>query len=110
MEGILDRAITSAKQAAQQPQQQAQGPNPMSDPKVISQQMKGAQDAQLVQANLQADLVREQSKVAGDAQREQAQAEWNTREHAAKTQITEAARAMHPAQSGGLRGMPGGLP
>jgi hypothetical protein len=103
MEGILDRAIAKAEAAAQQAASQPQQPQ---DNKLQVQALKGQQDMQKVQAELQADLMREQAKVQADAQREQTQAMWNSREHAMKTQISEAARAMHGQPGGPQGGMP----
>ena len=90
IEGVLDRAIAAAQQAAANPQPQGQqGP----DPKLLAQQMKGQQDMQKVQAELQADLVRTKAEVEADAQREQNQAVWNVREQAQKQQISDASKA-----------------
>jgi hypothetical protein len=91
IEGILDQAIAAAEQAASAPQP-AQPP----DPKLLAQQMKGAQDLQKIQAETQADLIRTQAEVQADASREQTQAVWNVREAAGKAQISAAHQAMQP--------------
>lgn len=103
IEGVFDRAIASAKQMAAQPQ-----PQQPPDPKLIAQQMKGAQEMQKIQADLQADLVRTQAEVEADGQREQNQAMWNTVEAQRKASIASAHRQM--GGGGGPNGFgPGGL-
>lgn len=90
IEGVLDTAIAQAQQAAQQPQGQAQQP----DPKLLATQMKVQGDVQKEQAKLQADLVRMNAEVQADAQREENQARWNVREAAAKQALGNANRTM----------------
>lgn len=101
IEAVLDRAISMAQQAAQQPQQQ-QGP----DPKLLAQQAKGQQEMQKVQAELQADLIRTQAEVQADAQREENQMHYNVQEARAKQAITDNSRALARAQQRGPGGMP----
>ena len=100
IEGALDQAIAKAQQAASQPQ----APAPP-DPKLLAQQMKGQQDMQKVQAELQADVVRSRMEVEADAQREQNQAVWNVREQAQKQQISDASKVrlsgIMPPRGGG---------
>lgn len=96
IEGVFDRAIEGAKAQAAQPQPQ-QAP----DPKLITQQMKGQQDLQKIQAELQADLVRTNAEVTADAQREENQATWNVREAAQKQAVSNAMKPMQPMKPGG---------
>jgi hypothetical protein len=100
-ESIIDQAIAEVVQA--QKQAAANPPQQAPDPKVIAQQMKGQQDMAKVQAELQADLIRTDADVQADAMREQNQMEWNVKEHAAKTQITN---AMKPPPAPGMGGRP----
>ncbi|RKH09011.1 hypothetical protein D7X74_30440 [Corallococcus sp. CA047B] len=93
IEGVLDRAITAAEQAAKQAQGQP-GKPPPPDPKLLAQQLKGQQEIQKVQAELEADLTRTQAEVQANAQKERTQAEWNTREAAGKAAIAQANRVV----------------
>lgn len=94
IEGVLDQAIVAAQQAAQQPQAP-----PQPDPKLLTQQMKGAQDLQKIQAETQADLLREQAKVEADRQREANQAYYNVQEQLQRQQIANADRIPNPNTS-----------
>jgi hypothetical protein len=95
METILDDAIKETEQ--QQEQQAAQPPQPSPEQmKLQAVQMKGQQDMQKEQVKHQQKLVEISAEVQADAQREQTQAMWNTRESAAKAQISAANRAMQP--------------
>jgi hypothetical protein len=96
IEGVLDQAIAAAQQQAQQPQA-AQPPSP-EQMKLQTQQLKGQQDLAKEDKKLQNALVLKQADVAAHAAQEQTQAEWNTREAAAKANISAATRA------------PGGMP
>lgn len=109
LEGILDQGIAAAeaaqKQQAMNPQQQPP------DPKVVALQMKGQLDQQKAQADmakeqfkLQAGLVQNQAEVAGDAQREQDQAHWNTEEARGKAAVSAAAKALNPPRPPGGSG------
>ena len=91
IEGVLDTAIAAAQQQAQQPQAPAQP-----DTKLLAQQMKGQQDQAKIQAELQADLTRTHAEVQADAQREQNQALWNTREASAKHALAMQTRQLNP--------------
>jgi hypothetical protein len=96
-EGILDKAIQSAQQAAMQPKQAAP------DPKMMAQHLKGQQDMAKIQAELQADLTRRQVEVQAKAQEEQDQMRSNAQEHALKLQITNALKPPEPPKpNGGL--------
>lgn len=99
IEGVLDQAIQQAQQAASQPQQQAP------DPKVIAQQMKGQQDLEKTKADLQADVVRIQTEVQADEQREANQMRYNVQEAAQKALIAKATRPEPQRGPGGPRGM-----
>lgn len=87
VEGILDAAIVQAQQTAAQPPQQ-QAP----DPKLLAQQLKGQQEMQKVQAELQADLARTQAEVQANAQRERVQREENVKEAAQKAIVAHTLR------------------
>lgn len=102
IEGVLDQAIAASQQAAQQAAANPQQQQP--DSKLLAQQMKGQQDMEKARFELEADLTREQAKVQADAQREENQAMWNTREHQAKTRISEASRAARPGLPPGRNG------
>lgn len=93
IESVLDAAIAAAEKAP--PQQQGQQP----DGKLLAQQLKGQQEAQKVQSELQADLVRTGAEVEADAQRERNQMEFNVREAALKQQISDASKAARPQNS-----------
>lgn len=95
-EGVLDRAVQAAQQAATTPKAEEKP-----DPKLMTQQMKGQQDLAKIQAETQADLTRIGAEVQADAQREANQMQWNVREHAAKTQISA---AMKPPDMGPRNG------
>lgn len=95
-EAVIDQAIAKAKQAAQSPKPQAQP-----DPKILVAQMKGQQDLQKIQAETQARMAEIGAEVQADAQREQTQALWNTREHSAKLQATNALKPVLPGSMGG---------
>lgn len=90
IEGVLDRAIAMAQQAAAQPQQgQQQGP----DPKLLTQQMKGAQELAKIETETQARLVEIQAETQAAEAQEASQMRYNVAEHAAKTQLSEAMRS-----------------
>jgi hypothetical protein len=93
VEAILDRAIAAAEQLAKNPPQQGQAP----DPKLLVQQMKGQQDMEKIAAERDADVVRAQVDVQAERAKQQAQTEENVKEHALKTQITNAMRPPAPA-------------
>lgn len=96
IEGVLDRAVVQAQQAAQQPQQQAP------DPKLAATQLKGQLDIQKEQTKLQADLTRIQAEVQADASREATQARYNTQEALQKAVIARSLKPqpMGPGQGG----------
>lgn len=97
IEGVLDRAISMAQQAAAQPQQgQPQQP----DPKLIAQQMKGAQELAKIQEESKARLTEIRAEVVADEQREANQMRYNVQEAALKTNISAANRAQGDAQRG----------
>jgi hypothetical protein len=99
IEGVLDRAITMAQEAASQPQQGQQQP----DPKLQAQMLKGQQEREKRQEELQGDLVRIQAEVGAEEQREANQKRYNVEEAAAKAQISAAYR---PTQApSGPRGL-----
>lgn len=90
IETVLDDAIRQADAMAQQQAQNPQGQQP--DPKLQAQLLKGQQDKEKVQGELQADLVREQAKVQADAQREATQREQNVLEAMQKQLLAGAVR------------------
>jgi hypothetical protein len=97
IEGVLDRAISMAQQAAAQPQQgQPQQP----DPKLVAQQMKGAQELAKIQEESKARLTEIRAEVVADEQREANQMRYNVQEAALKTNISAANRAQGDAQRG----------
>ncbi len=103
MEGIFDRMIQQAEQAAAQPQQQKP------DPKMQAEQMK-LQGAQLkAQADLSKEQMKHQNKLveiqaetAAHDQQEQSQAMWNTREAAQKGMIQRALKPPEAPKPGGF--------
>lgn len=102
-EGLIDKTIA---QVEAQAKAQAANPQPQQpDPKILAQQMKGAQDIQKIQAELQADLTRTEAEVQADAQREQNQAIWNVREATQKQMVSNALRppTPPPTHPGGIR-------
>lgn len=88
IEGILDKAIELAQQAAQQPQQ-GQQPD-MS--KAMAEQTKTQGALAKVQAESQARLQEIAAEVQADEQREANQMRFNVEEHAKKQMITTALR------------------
>jgi hypothetical protein len=98
IEGIIDRAIQTFKAMQQQQAQQPQQPPPP-DPKVIAQQMKGAQEERKIQMELQADLVRTQAEVAANRQHEADQAEFGIKEAQVRNQMSQQNKMMQ--QPGG---------
>lgn len=107
IEGVFDQAVTEQEQLDKAAAANPQAAPP--DPKVVAQQMKGQQDMQKVQADLQADIVRTQVEVQADAQREQNQMVFNVREHQQKAAIAAAYRPKEPAAPGRTRPI-GGTP
>lgn len=107
IEGVFDQAVAAAQQAEQQA---AANPQPQQeDPKVTAQrmklqgdQMKAESDMRKEQAKVQGQIALEGVKVQADAQREQNQALWNTREAAMRQQIEESGE-MHQAKVAALR-------
>jgi tRNA U38,U39,U40 pseudouridine synthase TruA len=95
IEGVLDQMILSAQQAQQQAASQPQAPTPP-DPKVQAAQLKAQADLQKTQAELQADVIRSSVEVRAEEQKQQAQTEWNVREHVLKTQVDRAMKPMGP--------------
>lgn len=98
IEGVLDRAIVAGQQAAAQAQQGGGKPQ-QPDPKVLAQQLKGQQEMEKVQAELQADLVRTQAEVQANEQKERAQMQYNVREAAMKQQVSNAGHPTRPQES-----------
>jgi hypothetical protein len=98
IEGIIDRAIQAFRQQQAQAAQQPQQPPPP-DPKVIAQQMKGAQEERKIQMELQADLIRQQAEVAANRQHEADQAEFGIKEAQVRNQMSQQNKAMQ--QTGG---------
>lgn len=92
IEGVLDQAIQAAQEAAKQPQQPQQP-----DPKLLVQQMKSQAEMAKLQAETQAELVKMNAEVQADDMRERNQMNWNVREALAKSQISNAQRALSPA-------------
>lgn len=91
LEGLIDQAaVAMQNQPPQQPQQQ--GP----DPKVQTQIIKGQQEQQKIQAELQADLVRTQAEVQANAMRESNQRVQNVAEAREKAMATAQLRGMVP--------------
>lgn len=104
VEGIFDQMIAAAQQAAQQPAQGQQQP----DPKLLAEQakmqvqmVKGQQDMEKEKFKLQADLIRTQAETQAKASQEEVQRIQNVREAAQKQVISN---AMKPAP------LPGGRP
>lgn len=95
IEGVLDRAIAMAQEAASQPQQGQQAP----DPKLIAQQMKGQQEMAKVDKELQADLTRIAAESEADRQREADQMRYNVAEAQVRHQLS-AANRVEKAPSG----------
>lgn len=98
-EGILDGAIDAAEQQAQQPQQGPQQP----DPKLQTQMLKGQQEKEKADRELQADLVRIQAETQAKGQQEAIQREQNVLEAAQKQLLS---KAMKPTDVGPTGGMP----
>lgn len=93
LESILDQMVQQVEQASAAPQQQAPDPKLQAEQlKLQGIQLKGQQDMEKERFKLQANLVAGQAEVQNDALREENQMAWNVREHAAKTQITNALR------------------
>lgn len=92
-EGIFDDAIQEAEAMAAQPQGQQQP-----DPKLIAQQMKGQQEKEKRQEELQADMVRIAAETQAKGQQEVQQREQNVLE-AMQKQIL--ANALRPKQDPG---------
>lgn len=97
IEGVFDKALRQAEDAAKQMQAQGGGQPP--DPKVQAQQQKAQLDAQTAQLKsqldsqktqqeLQADLIRQRAEVDADRQRQEAQAQFNI----AEARASEAAK------------------
>lgn len=82
IEGVLDQAITAAKEAAQQPQ--AQQPP---DPKLAQLQLKAQSDMAKADKELQNDLVRAQIDVQTEDAKQQKQMEWNIKEDIARKRL-----------------------
>jgi hypothetical protein len=99
IEGVLDRALQMAQQAAQQPAQPQQPPPP--DPKLLQQQMKGAQDLAKIEAETKANLMLLQAEVQADAMREENQRKQNVQEAMEREQVK--------VQSNFMRGTGGAL-
>lgn len=97
IEGLLDKAIDEARAAQQQPQQ-AQAP----DPKLQAQMLKGRQENQKIDKELQADLIRTQAETQADLQREAAQAKYGIQEAQVRHVLQQQSKAMAP-KSGGQR-------
>lgn len=100
IEGVLDRAIASAQQAAAQPQQQ--GP----DPKAQAQLLKTQGELAKVKAESEARLVEISAETQAHAIQESTQRKENVLEAAQKQALTTALRP--PQQPGPVRG-PGGM-
>jgi hypothetical protein len=97
----LIRLLPGRPQQAQQQQAMA-GPQPQQpDPKIIAQQLKNQGDLAKVNAERDADIMREQVKVQADAQREENQAIWNVREAAQKHAIAMAGKVLAPDVNNG---------
>lgn len=97
-EGIIDRAITQAKQALAQAAAQPQGQQ-QPDPRVVAQQEKQrAQqqkfqlDEQKAQNDLQRDVVRQQVEVQGEAQKQAIQTQQNIREEQVRLALKQQAK------------------
>lgn len=99
IEGVLDRAITAAEQAQKQAESAPPKPPPP-DPKLLSQQLKGQQELQKVQAELQADLQRTAAEVQANAAKERQQMEFNVREAAGKAAVSQANRVLAKPEGG----------
>ena len=110
VEGILDRAITQAKQAAAAPQGQ-QAPDPKliaAQAKMQAQQQKAQLDEQKAQADLQRDALRHQMDVQAEATKQQIQTAQNVKEEqmrlALKAQARAAERLVAPVRPAPLGG------
>lgn len=97
IEGVFDDAIKAAQQAAQAP---PQGQQP--DPKLQAQMLKGQQEKEKAQAELQADLVRIDAEVEAKNRIEANQRQQNVMEAGQKALLS---RAITPPSDG-----PGGMP
>lgn len=112
IEGVLDRAIALAEQAAAKAQEAGPAAAPP-DPKLAAIEAKGRIEMAKIQAELQADLARSQADAQAEDAKQQSQATWNLRERAASQQLTQASRAMAPQPGPGpvlplVRGPAGG--
>ncbi len=91
IEGVMDRAIQAAQQAAAQPQQQA-----APDPKLIAMQMKGQQDIAKVNAELQADVVRAQVDTQAENAKQEAQMHFNVEEQRRRNLVDRFTKPQQP--------------
>lgn len=95
IEGLLDKAIDEARAAQQKPQQD-QTP----DPKIQAQMLKGQQESQKIDKELQADLIRTEAEVQGDVTREGAQAKYGIQEARVRHVLQQQSKAMAPKSGG----------
>ncbi len=89
IEGVFDKALMQAQQAAAQ---MAQGggqppPDPKGQAKIQQQQMKAQADAAKTQAELQADLARTQAETQAATQQQEAQYRFNVAEAEASERV-----------------------
>jgi hypothetical protein len=102
-EGILDRAVTQAKQALQQAAStpaQPQQPDPRvvaQQAKMQAQQQKAQLDEQKGQADFQRDIARQQVEVQSEAQKQQIQTQQNIAEEKARLALKAQARVAEQA-------------
>lgn len=92
IEGVLDRAIVEAEQAASAPK-----PPPPPDSKVEATRLKVQGDMQKTQAELEADLIRLRAEAEAENAKQQAQTEWNLRERMGEAQIEAAKPRPEPS-------------
>jgi hypothetical protein len=95
-EGVLDQAIQAAEQMAQQ------APQGQQDGKLQAQILKGQQEEQKQQRELQGDLVRIQAETAAKGQQESIQREQNVLEAAQKQILSQAMKPNGVGPTGGI--------
>ncbi|HET9554333.1 MAG TPA: hypothetical protein VFP50_15330 [Anaeromyxobacteraceae bacterium] len=99
LEGIIDRAVTAAKQAAQAPQGQ-QAPDPKllaAQAKMQAQQQKAMLDEQKAQADLQRDGLRHQMDVQAETAKQEIQTKQNIQEEKMRLELKAQAKAAEQA-------------
>lgn len=90
IEGVLDQAIESAKQTAQQAQSQGQKPDPkmkQAQAAMVINQAKTQGDLARTQAKLNADLTKIQAETRANMERQKAETMFNVEEEAGKARV-----------------------